>query len=1055
MSVLARFSLANRALIALITGAIALLGVVSLGQLKQELIPSLQFPTAIVVATYPGAAPDVVEDAVSVPLEEAVRGVDDVESVSSQSSTNMSLTTVQMTYGTDMDAASAQLQAAVSRISSLLPQDVDTNVFTGSIDDLPVIQLAVSGDGDEADLTAAIEQTVLPRLEKIDGIRSSAVTGAAEQQVLVVPDLQALAALSLDPTAVGDTIEAAGLVLPAGEVDDADRTLSVTAGSALTSVEDIAGLPLAAQGADGATVGDVAEVVYGPAPPTSYSRLDGEPALAISVTKTPAGNTVEVSAAVTEAIAELEEDLPGTRIEVVFDQAPFITESIEGLTTEGLLGLVFAIVVILLFLASLRSTLVSAISIPLSLLVTFILMNVTGYTLNILTLGALTISIGRVVDDSIVVIENIKRHLSYGEAKSHAILGAVREVGGAITSSTIATIAVFVPIALVGGSVGELFRPFAVTVAIAMLASLFVALTIVPVLAYWFIREPLHAGDEDAQAEARAAAEAKERRGLWQRAYVPSLRGALAHPVITIAVSVGIFAGTLALVPRLETNFLGDAGQNTLTVTTSFAPATSLETQDAAATQVEEALADIAEIETMQTTVGSSGGIEAAFMGGGSGPSASFALTLAEDADTAAVEADVREALGELEDIGDVSVAGSDAAFGSSTVDLVIQSADIDVLEQAAAQVAAAAAEVDGAAEVANNLAQGQPAVQVTVDQEAAAAAGLTETQVVGIVSGSMYESNLGTVDLGDGRVDVLLRGNPIPQTLAELRDLSLPTAAGLVPLTDLASVEEVELPTSISRIDGARSATVAVTPAGQDLGSLTSALTAMVDDLDLPAGASVEIGGVASDQEEAFADLGLALVAAIAIVFIVMVATFNSLVQPLILLVSVPFAATGALILLLVSGTPLGVASLIGMLMLVGIVVSNAIVLIDLINQYRSRGRTLREAIDEGARKRLRPIVMTALATIFALTPMALGVTGGGAFISQPLALVVIGGLLTSTLLTLIVVPVLYLLIERGKEKRADKREAKREAKRAALRSERGADGADTADGATAPSGA
>jgi len=259
-----------------------------------------------------------------------------------------------------------------------------------------------------------------------------------------------------------------------------------------------------------------------------------------------------------------------------------------------------------------------------------------------------------------------------------------------------------------------------------------------------------------------------------------------------------------------------------------------------------------------------------------------------------------------------------------------------------------------------------------------------------------------------------------------------VPTAAGVVPLTQVASIDEVEVPTSISRVNGERSATVAVTPAGQDLGTLTTALTAAIDDLELPGGATVELGGVATQQADAFADLGLALLVAIAIVYLVMVATFRSLLQPFILLVSIPFAATGALLLLLATGTPLGVPALIGMLMLVGIVVSNAIVLIDLINQYRAQGRGLDDAVMEGSRKRLRPIVMTAAATIFALTPMAIGITGGGSFISQPLALVVIGGLLSSTLLTLVVVPVLYTLAERAGEKRAARREAKREAEAA-----------------------
>ncbi|KZM79332.1 efflux RND transporter permease subunit [Cellulosimicrobium sp. I38E] len=1042
MSRLARLSLANRALVALATVAIAIFGVISMGSLKQELIPSLQIPTAAVVGVYPGSAPAIVEQQVTVPVETAARAVKGVEDVTSTSSTGMSVTTVQFAYGTDMDAAASQLQTAITRLQSQLPEDVEPQVVTGSVDDLPVIQLAVSGGSDDAALADTVTSSVVPALEDVEGVRSVAVSGIADQQVTIDLDPAALAAAGLSPAQVSTILQDNGVVIPAGTVSDGDRTLSVQVGTAVTTVDDLAALPLvsptAAPGTAPVALGDVASVTAGPEPATSYSRLDGENALAVAITKTPAGNTVEVSHAVQDAVDDLSGVLEAqdVRVEVVFDQAPFIEESIEGLATEGLLGLLFAVVVILLFLASLRSTLVSAVSIPLSLFVTFIVMNATGYTLNILTLGAMTVAIGRVVDDSIVVIENIKRHLSYGEEKVGAIIGAVKEVAGAITASTVATVAVFLPIALVGGMVGELFRPFALTVAIAMLASLFVALTIVPVLAYWFIKSPPVPADPEAARlageRARAAAEAKERRGLWQRGYVPTLRAALRHPAITLGVSVAILAGTLALVPRLETNFLGDTGQDTLTVTESFAPGTSLEAQDAAARDVEQALLDVDGVATVQTTVGTAGGPEAAFFGGGGSPTATFAVTLDPDADAvAAAQEDVRDAVSGLggESSEGIEVAGADAAFGSSTVDLVVRAPDTDTLAAAAADVQELAEDADGAAQVTNNLASAQSTVQVTVDRDAAAAVGLTETQVAGTVAGTMSPAPVGTVNLGDGPVQVRVLAGEAPATVAELEQVVLPTAAGPVPLTQVAEVAEVEVPTSITRVDGERSATISVTPAGQDLGALTTELTTAIDGLELQGGATVEIGGVASDQADAFADLGLALLVAILIVYLVMVATFRSLLQPFILLVSIPFAATGALLLLLATATPLGVPALIGLLMLVGIVVSNAIVLIDLINQYRERGRSLDDAVMEGSRKRLRPIVMTAAATIFALTPMAIGITGGGAFISQPLALVVIGGLLSSTLLTLVVVPVLYTLAERRGEKRAAKRAAKEEA--------------------------
>ncbi|NCT91527.1 efflux RND transporter permease subunit [Cellulomonas sp. APG4] len=1019
---LARLSLGMRAVTALLTLAVTALGVVSLGALKQELIPSVQLPAAFVLGVYPGSSPDVVEAQVTEPVETAARAVRGVEEITSTSSTSLSVTTATFEYGTDMDLAAQQLTTAVNRAGTGLPADVEPQVLTGSVDDLPVVQLAVAGGSDDAALTATVEDVLVPALEDVPDVRTVALTGVAEQEIVLDVDLARLAALGLTPDVVLGVLDAHGLTLPAGTITEGAQTYSVQVGTPVTSVDELAALPLippdGTAPAGGVVLSDVAEVVDTQAAATSLSRLDGEPALAVALTKTPAGNTVDVSHAVQEAIADVEDALAAqdVRVSVVFDQAPFIEESIEGLATEGALGLVFAVVVILLFLASLRSTLVSAVSIPLSLLVAFTVMRVTGYTLNLLTLAALTISIGRVVDDSIVVIENIKRHLSYGESKRDAILTAVREVGGAITSSTVATVAVFVPIGLVGGIVGELFRPFAMTVAIAMGASLFVALTIVPVLAYWFVRAP-RAADGDLAA-VRDAAEERERRGVWQRAYVPTLAAALRHPWVTLTTAVAVLGGTLALVPQLETNLLGDSGQDTVTVTQDFAPGTSLEAQDAAAREVEDALRELPEVATVQTTVGSDP-TTAAFTGGGE--QASFAVTLDPDVDGVAAQDTVRRTVADLG--GDrttaLTVSGGDAAFGSSTIDLVVTAPEVDVLGEAAGLVADAAAEVDGVLSAVNNLASDQEIVDVTVDRDAAARAGLTENQVAQAVAGLMQPVPVGTVDLGDGPVDVRATLGDAPLTVDELRAAPLLTAQGPVPVSALASVEVVQVPSAITRLDGARSATIAVTPEGQDIGSLSAELEQVVAELDLPAGTDVTLGGVAADQEEAFADLGLALLLAVAIVYIVMVATFNSLVQPLILLVSVPFAATGALLALLVTGTPLGVPALIGLLMLVGVVVSNAIVLIDLINQYRERGRGLDDAVREGARKRLRPIVMTAAATIFALVPMALGLTGGGAFISRPLALVVIGGLLTSTLLTLVVVPVLYTLQARRGERR------------------------------------
>ena len=1021
MSRLARLSLANRSVVALVTIAIAVFGWFSLGSLKQELIPSLQIPTAVVVAVDPGSSPELVEQQLTEPIEQAVSGVADVESVTSTSATSVSTTTVELTYGVDVDARAQDIQQAVDRIRSALPEGVDPMVVTGSIDDLPVVQLAVAGTPDDvregedpqAALARVVEDVVVPRLEQVDGVREVTVTGVAEQAVTVTLDLQALTAAGLSPAAVQTILQDNGVVLPTGTVDDGDLTLSVQAGSPVSSVDDLRALPLLGSATGQAVaLGDVAEVVLAPVPASSLSRLDGQPALAVSLTKTPAGNTVDVSHGAQEAVDGLREQLGGdVDIAVVFDQAPFIEESIEGLATEGGLGLLFAVVVILLFLGSIRSTLVSAISIPLSLLVTFIGLQVAGYSLNILTLGAMTIAIGRVVDDSIVVIENINRHLSYGKPRRQAILDAVREVAGAITSATIATAAVFVPIGLVGGMVGELFRPFAFTAALALLASLFVALTIVPVLAYWFVRGPRPGEDPDA---VRAAAEEKERRSFLQRSYVGTLRGALRRPWLAVLAAVVVLAGTAGAATQLQTQFIGDTGQNTLSVTQTLPAGTSLAAADAAAQRVEEAIAELDAVETYQVT-GGSGDAAMAFFG--SSGDTMFSITLDLDADAVAAEEELRGLLADVEDAGELTVATGMAGFGGS-LEVVVSGVDGEDVETAAQEVLDAVAGIEGTTDVTSNLAAELPTLQVQVDREAAAALGLTEAQIGQTVSTALQGTTLGVVNTANGRNEIVMEVGEAPATREELAALPLATPAGPVPLSQVAQVEEVAQPVTITRADGLRSASITATSTASDLGQVTAALQGALDSLDLPDGVSAEVAGVSADQEEAFANLGLALLLSLAIVYLVMVATFNSLIQPLVLMISVPFAATGAVLMLVLTGSQLDVPGLIGALMLVGIVVTNAIVLIDLINQYRKEGMGLVEGIIEGGRHRLAPILMTAAATIAALVPMATGITGGSAFISQPLALVVIGGLITSTFLTLLFVPVLYLLVERRLEK-------------------------------------
>jgi len=477
----------------------------------------------------------------------------------------------------------------------------------------------------------------------------------------------------------------------------------------------------------------------------------------------------------------------------------------------------------------------------------------------------------------------------------------------------------------------------------------------------------------------------------------------------------------------VPTNFVGNSGQNTLSVTQTLPPGASLDTKDDAAKQLEAALEDVDGVETVQVSIGSSGGNSLAVIFGGGG-STTFSITTDESVDQDELRADVQDAIDALpESAGEISVSSGGGGGFSSDIAIEITAPDAETLQSASDDILAAMKDLDVTQQAESNLSETQPYIAIQVDREKAAAAGLSEVAVGAIVGEAMLPSSQGKVEIDGNALEIYIDNPLAPTTTQELEDFLIPTIAGPQPLSALATVETVDGPASISTERGIRTATVSVTPSTADVGTASAAVQTELDSLDLPDGVTATLGGVTADQQDAFSQLGIALLAAILIVYTVMVATFRSLRQPLLLLVSVPFAATGAILLQLASGIPLGVASIIGLLMLIGIVVTNAIVLVDLVNQYREKGMGVVDAIVHGSTRRLRPILMTALATIFALLPMAVGLTGHGGFISQPLAIVVIGGLISSTVLTLVVLPSLYSLVEGAKERREAKRGAGR----------------------------
>lgn len=1180
MKKLAQLSIVNRAVITLLCVVVLAAGLFASTQLKQELFPDLTVPGGSVTVTYPGATGEAVEADVTEPIETALRGVPGITDVSSTSETGLAQIEVEWEYERNATDMESQIRQAVARAEGELPEDAESTVNIGSMGDFPVVVLSVASDHDPGELASRLEEQAVPDLKDIPGVRTVQVSGQRSKQVEITAKPTEVDRLGVDLTQLQEVFKGQMSPVPAGSLSSEDGRVNVEVGDTLESVEDIAELRL--QGEDGPVrLGDIAEVELIDAPATTYSRVNGRDALSLVVIKSPDANTVQVANAVTDALPGLATSLGGnTEFNDVFNQAPYIEDSIENLATDGVLGLIMAVAVILLFLWSGRSTIITGVSIPLSLLIAVVALFIGEHTLNLITLSALTISVGRVVDDSIVVIENINRHRGLTPLKDfgpEVITRAVGEVGTAVASSTLITVAVFLPIGMVGGQTGELFRPFALTSIVALLGSLLVALVVVPVLSYWFLRPTNKelAAETKRTAEARRAgtdddlaAQMAEKPSRMQKAYLPALKWSLAHRWVTLALATVIFIGSMAMSSMLRTEFMGDSGENTVTIQQTLPKGSTLEKSDAEAKRIEEILAAEPEVETYQVSVG--GGMSE--MGGGGDNNVSYSLTLTPEADSTEFGNRMRDRFEENPDSGDFMISAGGGATGSQDITVQIEGNDVEDLETATNRLTAKLEEIEGLADIRSDFSQAETLLQVDVDERVAADLGMSQSTVGLAVNEAVQGTTLGDITTEHGSTEVLLRSREPVTDRRELENLELPVTekqnadarqaitdeverrqeeltaeqeaqseeeaekqkqeledsraelqqqlndarsqlsearraeqqgpqlppggmpeGGMPPgmdggsgveqleesveqleeqmteldeqtqamqeqeaqaeeqkargeeiedlskeaedakaepkkVSDVAEVVEATTPAAITRANGTRTITITATPTSDDLGALNMQVQEAIAATDFPPGVDTGTGGVTAEQDEAFTQLWLAMGVAIAMVYIIMVATFRSMSQPLLLLVSVPFAATGVIGILLVTDTALGLPAMIGLLMLIGIVVTNAIVLIDLINTYRARGSSLDDAVIHGARLRLRPIIMTALATIMGLAPMASGLTGQSIFISQSLALVVIGGLVSSTLLTLILVPVLYHLLESRIIKRAERKQAKRE---------------------------
>jgi len=1026
MTWISRLAVSRRTVTLLLAAALFGGGLVAWTNLKQELLPDVSFPVATVIAPYPGAAADEVATKVVEPIERAVQSISGIDQVNSTSANSIGFVVAQFEYGTDVEASVRSMEEAISALS--LPDGVSPDVSQLNINASPVVIASISSaSASLTELGDIAASRIVPELEGIAGVASVEITGGLSDQVTITLDPVALGRDGIGIQQIAGALGAANVTFPAGQLPSGDEAVPVTVVGELSSVDElgsiVVGVDQSGQAPAPVTLGDVADIEMVQVADTGYGRINGREALGLSVAKTQSANTVEVTQAVTDALDEVVASSDASlQIDVVSDQASFILESRDGLLREGGLGAIFAVLTIFLFLFSLRSTVVAAISIPLSLLIALVLMQLTGITINIMTLGGLAVAVGRVVDDSIVVLENTYRHRALGEDRLQAAIHGPSEVAGAITSSTLTTVAVFLPLGFAGGLVSQFFLPFALTVTFALLASLVVALTLIPVLAFFLVRAP--SGDVDISGEPR--------RSLWVRLYDPTIRAVLGsrwRAGGVVAAAFLLFLASLVVVPLLPTSFLNSGSEKILSVSLSPPAGTTSQAVIERAATAEQILLDDADVQLVQTTVPPEGdtGFRTliAATQGRAANSATMVVRLDPSTDLTEAATRFEEALAPVTDGGwDALVQQTNGPGASSNLSLVVSGPNGDAVETATSQVIDAVDGVDGLANVTSDLVAAAPQVEVRVDPARAAAAGVSAAQVGGVVRGALTPSSVTTIRPPDSSeaVDVVLLIDPsVVDSVAALR--SLPVGAG-VTVGDVATVQQQEVRPTITRVNAAPSATVSGDIVSEDTGAVSAAVRAELDRLDasgdLPPGVSVSVGGVSQQQAEAFGGLFAAMGVAVVLVYVMLVLAFNSLVTPFIILFSLPMATIGAFPALLLTGRPIGVSALIGFLMLIGIVVTNAIVLLDLVERHRTDGMPVREALIRGGHTRVRPILMTAIATILALVPLAAGFNEGS-IIAAELGTVVIGGLLSSTFLTLIVVPAAYFLVRGRRERRAE----------------------------------
>lgn len=1028
---LSRLAIRRRVTTTMITMMVFLAGIVSYMNLDMNLMPEMDIPIVVVSTTYVGAGPEEIENLVTKPLEESLSTVSNVENITSVSSANMSMVMVQFVDGTDIDIASMDLRDIIDRTKSTLPDDAnEPNIIKMDMNAVPIYMGATAENMDLTALNEMLEDNVVNRLERIEGVASVDLTGGVEREVRITVDPDKLAGYGLTTSQLSQVLSAENMNLPSGSLSQGSTNVQVRTMGEFEDIEDIKNLPVTTPGGALIHLSDVASVEEKEVDRDSFSIIDGNYGIMISVNKQSTANLVEVSDKLNAEMAKINNDYPEMKLVMLTDTAEYIQLSISNVTQTALLSAIIAFFVLLVFLKSPVTSGIIAMSIPTSIMASFALMYLSGMSLNVISMGGLAIGIGMLVDNSVVVLDSIYQYYERGYDPKEAAETGAKEVTMAVTASTLTTVAVFLPIAFVSGSVGQLMKSLSFTICYSLISSLVVSITFVPMACALFLRKEHHKKEKKSKFRLSYAWDAFFDR--LTNGYEKLIRAALHHPVRTIAVVLITFIASLFTIPITGMDFMDETDEGVANITVELPNGTDLDNTEEVVWEVLYRLQEVPEADLVYASVG--GGM----LSSGTS-SASVTMNLVDKAErtrsTSEVCKDVQDMLADIPGAEITATASSSAmgSFGGADVSFNVYGYDSQTLMAVEDDLVELLGSTPGLSDVEGSTGETVPEAKVVIDRSKASLYGITTASIASSLNTAISGSTATQYKVDGTEIDVVIRYDTDKLNfLTDLNNLTVTSAyGGEIPLSSIATVEMGESATAINRENQKNYITISASADGMSGGEAQKLVDQILAGYTFPDGCTYGYSGTLEMMNDAFSSLLTALVVAVLLVYMIMASQFESIRYPMIIMVSMPLAFTGAILGLFLTGNTITMTSMMGFIMLAGMVVNNGIVLIDYTNQLMDRGMRCYDALTTAGPRRLRPILMTTLTTILGMLPLVFSQQEGSEMM-RTMAISVIFGLTLSSLVTLVFIPVLYAWMNSRKERRLEKKAAKRAAKEA-----------------------